>query len=60
MQAAIVSPIKKIHFKNRDLNIPLDPSNPNSQAGPLTKRLADTIMGIQYGDIPHKWSVVVE
>ena len=39
--------------------IPLDPSNPEAQAGPLTKRFADTIMGIQYGEIPHKWSVVV-
>ncbi|KAJ2999623.1 branched-chain-amino-acid aminotransferase [Globomyces sp. JEL0801] len=57
--AAIVSPIKNIHFQGVDYNIPLDPSQPDSQAGPLTKRLADTIMGIQYGEIPHKWSVVI-
>ncbi len=58
--AAIVSPIKKIHFEGQDIPIPLDPSNPNSQAGPLTRRIADTIMGIQYGEIPHKWSVKVD
>ncbi|KAI8900505.1 aminotransferase [Globomyces pollinis-pini] len=57
--AAIVSPIKNIHFQGVDYKIPLDPSQPDSQAGPLTKRLADTIMGIQYGEIPHKWSVVI-
>ncbi|KAI8923509.1 aminotransferase [Entophlyctis helioformis] len=58
--AAIVSPIKRIHYDNQDLNIPVDPKDPTSQAGPLTKRFADTIMGIQYGEIPHKWSVVVD
>ncbi|KAJ3301630.1 branched-chain-amino-acid aminotransferase [Kappamyces sp. JEL0829] len=58
--AAIVSPIKLIHFDGVDVHVPLDPSNPTSQAGPLTKRIADTIMGIQYGEIPHKWSVVVD
>lgn len=58
--AAIVSPIKLIRFDNEDLHIPLDPKNPEEQAGPLTKKIAETIMGIQYGDIPHKWSVVLE
>ena len=58
--AAIVSPIKCIHFDGVDYKIPLDPKNPDSQAGPLTKKLADTITGIQYGEIPHKWSVIVE
>ncbi|RKP35190.1 aminotransferase [Dimargaris cristalligena] len=57
--AAVVSPVKRILYLGKDINVPLDPSNPNSQAGPLTKRLNDTIMGIQYGDIPHEWSVVI-
>jgi branched-chain amino acid aminotransferase len=57
--AAIVSPIKRIHFEGTDIHVPLDPKNPNSQAGPLTKKIADHIMGIQYGEIPHKWSVLV-
>ncbi|KAJ3205517.1 branched-chain-amino-acid aminotransferase [Entophlyctis luteolus] len=58
--AAIVSPIKNISYKNVDWAIPLDPSDASSQAGKLTKRFADTIMGIQYGEIPHEWSVVVK
>ena len=31
----------------QDLAIPLDPKNPANQAGPTTKRFADTIMAIQ-------------
>jgi branched-chain amino acid aminotransferase len=58
--AAIVSPIKKIFYEGNDIMIPLDPSDPKSQAGPLTRRFADAIMGIQYGEIPHKWSVLVD
>ncbi|KCV67846.1 hypothetical protein H696_05577 [Fonticula alba] len=58
--AAIVSPIKCIHFKGEDINIPLDPSDPTSEAGKLTRRISDTIMGIQYGEIESEWSVVCE
>jgi branched-chain amino acid aminotransferase len=57
--AAIVSPIKQIKYDGKLLNIPLDPLLKESQAGPLTAKLAATIMGIQYGEIPHKWSVEV-
>jgi len=58
--ACIVSPIKKISFQGKDIDIPLDPLNPKNQAGPLTKRFADTIMDIQYGDVPSPWSVIVK
>ncbi|KAJ3097364.1 branched-chain-amino-acid aminotransferase [Phlyctochytrium bullatum] len=57
--AAIVSPIKNINYNGKDWAIPLDPNDKNAQAGPFTTRLAETIMGIQYGEIPHKWSVVI-
>ena len=57
--ACIVSPIKGIHYKGRDLDIPLDPKNPSNNAGPVTKKFADVLMGIQYGDVPHEWSVCV-
>jgi branched-chain amino acid aminotransferase len=40
--------------------LPLDPSNPSNQAGPLTQRIADTIKGIQYGEFPPSWSVIVD
>jgi branched-chain amino acid aminotransferase len=58
--AAIVSPIKRVHFDGTDVIVPLDPSNPEYQAGPLTRKLADHIMGIQYGEIKSDWSVVID
>jgi branched-chain amino acid aminotransferase len=58
--AAIVSPIKKIGYNNVDYDIPIDKDDKNAQAGKLTRRLADTIMKIQYGEIEHPWSVLVE
>lgn len=57
--ACIVSPIKEIHYHGRDFSIPLDPNDPSSNAGPVTKRFVDVLVGIQYGEIPHEWSVVV-
>jgi branched-chain amino acid aminotransferase len=58
--AAIVSPIKRIRYQGHDIEIPLDPANKDAQAGPLTRRLADYIMGIQYGEISHSdWSIIL-
>ena len=68
--AAIVSPIKQVRYLTRknsegepekwvDLNVPLDPANPKSQAGPLTLEFSKQIMAIQYGEVEHEWSVVV-
>ncbi|KAF9436239.1 branched-chain-amino-acid aminotransferase [Entomortierella beljakovae] len=59
--ACIVCPIKKIHYEGLDIQIPLDPSNKESQAGKLTARFNDAIMDIQYGAVegPKGWSVVV-
>jgi branched-chain amino acid aminotransferase len=53
--AAIVSPVKGFHYEGKDYEIPLK----LGKAGELTQRLSDTIMGIQYGKIPHKWSTVI-
>jgi branched-chain amino acid aminotransferase len=58
--AAVVSPIKRIQYKETMLDIPLDPKNPTQQAGPLAKKLWDTILAIQYGQMPHEWSFLVE
>ncbi|KAH8555786.1 aminotransferase [Umbelopsis sp. PMI_123] len=57
--ACIVSPIKCINYEDEDLQIPLDPQNPEEQAGPFTKRVNQTILDIQYGNIEHPWSVVI-
>ena len=60
--AAVVSPIRKIHYLGRDYEIPLDPSDlaTTSQAGPMAKRIWEAITMIQYGEVPHEWSVVVD
>eukprot|EP00298_Acanthocystis_sp_HF-20_P015663 c21219_g1_i1.p1 GENE.c21219_g1_i1~~c21219_g1_i1.p1 ORF type:complete len:399 (+),score=145.71 c21219_g1_i1:1862-3058(+) len=57
--AAIVSPVRCIHYEGNDYNIPLDPSKPHLEIGPLAQRIATALTDIQYGDVPHPWSVVV-
>ncbi|CAO3617176.1 unnamed protein product [Mucor hiemalis] len=54
--ACIVSPIKRIGYKGEDIHIPLDPSEPDSEAGPLTKKINEAIMDIQYGVAEHPFS----
>lgn len=48
------------YYAMQDLDIPLDPKDPTAQAGPWTKRFNNTILDIQYGDLEHEWSVVVD
>eukprot|EP00744_Colponema_vietnamica_P003400 GILI01005214.1.p1 GENE.GILI01005214.1~~GILI01005214.1.p1 ORF type:complete len:405 (-),score=96.86 GILI01005214.1:69-1235(-) len=55
--AAIVSPVKRFHFHGQDYNCPIDEAE---GAGPLARRFAKTIMDIQYGVIPHEWSVKID
>ncbi|KAN0012512.1 hypothetical protein ACTFIV_004382 [Dictyostelium citrinum] len=55
--AAIVSPIESISYKGENYNIPIDSS---LNCGPLTKRISDSIMAIQYGETDSDWSVIVD
>jgi len=56
--AAIVSPVRTIHYEGEDIEIPLQPGK---EAGPLAERMKAWIEGIQYGEEPnHPWSLVVE
>ena len=55
--AVIVSPISGFAFEGKEYNIPLE--GKDGKVGKLTERLSDTLMGIQYGRIPHVWSVIV-
>jgi len=55
--AAIVSPVKAFAFEGREYAVPL--AGKDGKAGKLTERLSETLMGIQYGRIPHPWSVIV-
>jgi len=57
--AAIVCPVRAIHWSGVDYDVPLDPTQPNSKAGPLTARLARSIMAIQYGEVASDWSWVL-
>jgi branched-chain amino acid aminotransferase len=57
--AAVVSPIKAIHYNGQDLQIPLDKKDPTSLAGPLAMRFWEAITMIQYGEIQHEWSVKI-
>lgn len=55
--AAVVSPIKEIGWKGKDIQVPL---LPGEQSGPLTKDVASWIADIQYGRVQHgNWSRVV-
>lgn len=54
--AAVVSPIKQISYKGVDYDIPIDPA---AGAGPLTKRMWNSLMDIQYGRVESPWSVVI-
>jgi branched-chain amino acid aminotransferase len=55
--AAIVSPVESINFLGKDYQIPVDAE---LNCGKLAHRLAEHLMGIQYGEIESDWSVVVE
>lgn len=58
--AAIITPVKNIRFRNMDHPIPLDHDNSSGEAGPLAKRLWRELIRIQYGDVAHEWSMLVD
>lgn len=58
--ACVVSPVKGFRYKDVDYEIPLDPKNPKIEAGPLARKLSETIQSIQFGEIPSPWSVVLK
>ncbi|PIA12824.1 branched-chain-amino-acid aminotransferase [Coemansia reversa NRRL 1564] len=58
--ACVVTPVSRIHFQGKDYEIPLNPSIPSAQAGPITARIYDTLFAVQYGETTSNWSVVVD
>ncbi|PRP78842.1 branched-chain amino acid aminotransferase [Planoprotostelium fungivorum] len=58
--AAIVSPVKQIHFNDKDYDIPINVEDPSATIGPLARRVVDRIMAIQYGEVDHPWSVIID
>ena len=53
--AAIVSPVNKIGYQGRDVNIPVEADG----MGPVSRALWTELMGRQTGEIESDWSVVV-
>ena len=53
--ACIVCPIGRIHYMNEDIILP----NP-IESESLQMRLYNNLRDIQYGKVPHEWSVVID
>jgi len=58
--ACIIAPINGINYMDKDYDIPLDINDPSANAGPLAQKLSDEIQAIQYGEVEHEWSVIVD
>ncbi|KAJ1953580.1 branched-chain-amino-acid transaminase bat2, partial [Dipsacomyces acuminosporus] len=54
--ACVVCSVSEILYEGKTLNIPVDPSDPKAVFGPLTKRLRDELLDIQYGKTPSSWT----
>lgn len=54
--AAVVSPVERIGFMGRDINIPAGKDG----AGSITKAMLKTMTDIQLGKVEHPWSVLVD
>ena len=52
--AAVVSPVRKINWRGRDVDCGL---KAGEEVGEVTNRMKGWIEGIQYGDVEHRWSV---
>ena len=55
--AAVVSPVRSIHWRGRDIACGLPP---HEEVGETTKRMKNWIESIQYGDEKHSWGVELE
>jgi branched-chain amino acid aminotransferase len=51
--AAVLSPVGEINYNGNPLMIPLE----HGQTGDLCQRVWNAILGIQYGEVEHDWSV---
>lgn len=51
--AAIVSPVRRINWRGRDVDCGLEPGK---EAGPIAQQVLDWMTAIQYGDEQHPWS----
>lgn len=54
--AAVVSPVRKINWRGRDVECGL---KEDEEAGEVAARMKGWIEEIQYGDVDHKWSIKI-
>lgn len=52
--AVVISPVRSIVYKDSEIQVPT-----GDQAGPVAARLWKTLYDIQYGNVPHEWSVPI-
>ena len=52
--AAVVSPVRKINWRGRDVECGL---KADEEAGEVANKMKGWIEEIQYGDVEHKWSM---
>ncbi len=55
--AAVVAPVRQLHYNGRDYDVPVDAA---LGAGPVARRLWKELADIQYGRVQHEWSTLVE
>lgn len=53
--AAVISPVNRIGYLGKDIQIPTGPDG----MGPISRPIWQQLVGIQTGTIEHPWSVVV-
>nr|POE99542.1 branched-chain-amino-acid aminotransferase, cytosolic [Quercus suber] len=53
--AFFVAPVGKIHFRGRDIEIPMD-----GDSGVYARLIKQWLVDIMYGNVAHEWGVVVE
>ena len=53
--AAVIQPIGSIQYRDKTFQVPEEAFKPGS----FQLRLTNELCGIQYGEIPHPWSVVI-
>lgn len=54
--AAVVSPVRKINWRGRDVVCGL---KADEEAGEVARRMKTWMEEIQYGDVEHRWSVKI-
>ncbi|OAA56809.1 Branched-chain amino acid aminotransferase II [Cordyceps fumosorosea ARSEF 2679] len=54
--AYFICPVSQIHHRDQDINIPM---GPEGKAGEVTTKIKTWIGDIMYGNVSHKWGVVV-